>query len=99
MEKIKGFLLSLNYNVLIFFIFGVRITLFGANIGDALAIAALCGLMGFYKWLEHNKEEPLSDKIEKELTDMKAHVSGLMIKNSIKTTVTPQQESGPRKFF
>lgn len=98
MEKIKHFLLSTNFAVVVFVLIGLRITLCGASIGDALALLSVCGLQAFNKWVEGQKVEPLNEKVTKDLEEIRSHMSGLMIKNSIKpqpgdsTTVN-------RKFF
>lgn len=97
MQKIKNFLLSINYPVLVFFTVGMRITVFGASIGDAIVILSLCAYKGLVKWIENQKNESLTDEVKKELNDIKAHVSSLVIKNSIKTTVAPDNQI--KKFF
>lgn len=97
MQKIKEFLLSINFTLLIFFTVGMRVTIFGASIGDALVITSLCGLQGFFHWVESKKQPNLDEKITKELSDIKAHVSGLMLKNSVRPP--SQSDSGIKKFF
>lgn len=84
--------------MLIFFTVGMRITIFGASIGDALVITSLCGLQAFFQWIEHKKQPNLEEKVVKELNDIKAHVSGLMIKNSVRPPSNSQEQT-TRKFF
>lgn len=107
MQKIKNFILSINFNTLVFVLIGIRIAIYGASIGDAIAIAALSGLVGFIRWSESQKlmdyNKSLENDIagmkvtlEKELTDIKSSVGGLVIKNTLRPSSTDQ---GPRKFF
>ncbi len=96
MEKIKEFLLSVNFALLIFFTVGIRITIFGASIGDALVITALCGLQAFSSWIETKKQPNIEQKLIDELNDIKAKVSGVMLKNSIRP---PSNDQGMKKFF
>ncbi len=68
---------------------------------EATALSVLClgwyGNKCFMSWLESQKVESVNDTIQKELNDIKAHVSGLMIKNSVRATVPTDQTM--KKFF
>lgn len=97
MEKIKNFLLSMNFAMLVFFMIGTRIAVSGASVGDALALASVCGLQGFQLWLATKKQVPVNDIVAKELNDMKTHLAGLVIKNSIRAPDHSGSEA--RKFF
>lgn len=63
---------------------GLRIVGFGATLGEALSIAGLCAFLGFRLWLFNKIQPNLSDKVEQELREIKANVSGLLLKNSVK---------------
>lgn len=90
MDKIKNFLSSINFIVLMFLLVTGRAVIEGAGIGDAIAVIALCSLYGFKMFLDHNKkQERLDDKVQKELDDMKVAVAGIQVKNNIKSTQTP----------
>jgi hypothetical protein len=96
MQKIKDFILSVNVTVFIFFLIGVRITAVGASIGDALAIVSLCALQGFNAWLKQQEKPDINIELKKEVSDIKAYISGLSIKAGLKSP-SPSQEN--RRFF
>lgn len=104
MKKLKEWLLSVNFFLLIFVLVGARVTLFGAGIGDALCIGFICALHCFSKW----NETQIANKIEKdkeaiivkELTDIKSHISGLMMKGAMKPAFTqPKEREEITRFF
>lgn len=95
MEKVKNFLTSVNFSVLIMLMIATRITVLGASIGDALAILAACGLYGFKSWLETQKRDSVNEELAKQLVDIKSTVSSLLIKNSVK----PNQTNPDLRFF
>lgn len=104
MKKMKEMFLSMDKTLCIFVLIGLRASIFGAGIGDALAIGCICALQGFIKWNDNNlllkKQVPLNEKVEKDLQDIRAAMSGLSIKNSIRPTVNAQNEpTMPIKFF
>lgn len=102
--KVKEFLLSMDKTLCILILIGLRASIFGAGIGDALAIGFICALQGFIKWNDNNlllkKQIPLDQKVEKDLQDIRAAMSGLMIKSSMRPTVnTSNEPTQPMKFF
>lgn len=99
MEKVKNFILSVNFIATIFVLIGLRITFVGASIGDALTILSICGLQAFYKWVETQKQENIGENLQKELADIKSHVSALAIKNSIRPTGPSADAPVMKKFF
>lgn len=104
MNKVKEFLLSVDKTLCILVLIGLRASIYGAGIGDALAIGSICALQGFVKWNDNNlllkKQQPLNEQVAKDLQDIRASMSGLSIKNSIRPTVNAQNEPVmPLKFF
>lgn len=57
----------------------VRVAVFGASIGDALAIAALCGLHGFAMFLKSKQQPDINSELKKEIADMRSSVNALKI--------------------
>lgn len=99
MQKLKDFILSINFNMLVFTLLGIRIAVFGASIGDALTILAVCGLQGFIKYIETKTQIDINEQLRKELDDMKSSIGGLVLKNSIRPPSNPQNDPSLRKFF
>jgi hypothetical protein len=60
----------------------VRAVGFGCGIGDALAIAALCGLYGFTLYIKSKESKPLEEKVWQEISDLKSSVSALKLGRS-----------------
>lgn len=52
----------------------------GASIGESLAFVSIAGLLGFYKYLEHNKAPDVSEELRQELSEIKSQMSGLFLK-------------------
>jgi len=61
--------------------FLIRSLIFGANVGDSIALISLCGLFGFFYYLEHKKESPVNEKIKLQLEALKEEM------NQLKSTV------------
>lgn len=103
MQKVKDFIVSLDFAIIVFVLIGLRITFVGASIGDALAIISLVGLRGFNNWLETKqqaiKQQTLSEDVIKQLEDMKTSMSGLIIKNSMRPTSPNSEPPALKKFF
>ncbi len=64
-------------------VFGLRLVIKGASIGDAGALAALCALYGFSLYLETKKQQPINDsfkaEVRLELEQIKTSMNGLKI--------------------
>lgn len=99
MQKIKDFVVSLDFAVIVFVLIGLRITVAGASIGDALAIISLVGLKAFNNWLASQKKEDINATVSKELEDIKTTVSGLMVKQAIRPSATQAENPIIKKFF
>lgn len=106
MEKVKQFLLSMNTTVAVFVLIGLRITVMGASIGDAIAILGLCALQGATAYLQTLKDvaeikaRGTDDELKQEMTDIKNHVSAILIKNTLRPNApTISDASTIKKFF
>jgi hypothetical protein len=60
--------------------FLIRILVFGASIGDAIAISALAGLNGFWMYLEFKKVPEPNKEIKDKLIEMEERVSSVQNK-------------------
>ena len=98
MLKVKDFLIKINPFILIFILIGLRIVGFGASIGDAIVITALCSLKGFNSWIDSQKKDTVNEQLAKELIDLKSMVTNLNIKNSVKPQ-TPAINPDLKRFF
>ena len=63
-------------------IFGVRLVVFGAAIGDSIAMCALCALYGYTQYLEHKREKPINDSVLAELAHVRDTVNALKVAKS-----------------
>ena len=61
-----------------------RIVIAGASIGDAIALAALAALYGFFIHQENNKHAPESAQVKKDLEDLKSAINAIKVGNSLK---------------
>jgi hypothetical protein len=83
MEKIKSLLLNANVALLAFVAFTVRLVVTGVNFSEALALLVYAGLYGYTKWLkareEITKDKHFTDKVEKELQDLRSAVGAMKL--------------------
>lgn len=56
-----------------------RAVIFGASIGDAIAIAALAGLYGCNHYLKSKEEPPVNEELKRELADLKSTVNAIKV--------------------
>jgi hypothetical protein len=64
-------------------VFGLRLVIKGAGIGDACALAALCGLYGFILYLDSKREVPINDQVKSELEQLRSAVQNLKLAKSV----------------
>lgn len=57
----------------------IRMVSFGAEWPEAVAIFAVSGLYGFMSYLKAKEQEPLNDKVSKEVQQLKDTVDALRI--------------------
>ncbi len=63
-------------------IFGARLVVLGASIGDAIALSALAALYGYTLYLNSVKEIPINDTLKEELHHMRDAVNALKVARS-----------------
>jgi hypothetical protein len=61
----------------------IRSVVFGASIGDAIALCAVCGLHGYLQYLNSVKTIPINDSVRAELAEIKSTVNALKIAKSM----------------
>lgn len=61
-----------------------RIAIFGASVGDAIALLSLSALYGFFLHEENNKPEPESAQLKKDVDDLKSAINAIKVGNSLK---------------
>lgn len=49
------------------------------NVGEALAIAALCGLYAYSLYLESKQEKPINESVKQELEELRSEVRALKV--------------------
>lgn len=60
-----------------------RSVVFGASVGDALAIAAAAGLYGYWLYLESKKELPVNEQVREEIQELRGAINALKISKSL----------------
>lgn len=75
---------NVNYSLLAFFLFSIKLVVFGSSVSDAIALFALAGLYGFSLFLESKKETPINDEIKKDLENVKSAVNALKIGRTLR---------------
>lgn len=97
MEKLKGFFNNPVFTLCLIALYLIRFIILGAGIGDALSFLSLCALNGYCQWHKSQEFIPLSDKIEKEIGEMKSAIAVMGMKN-IKQQTKPE-DLKPGRFF
>lgn len=60
-------------------VFSIRPIIYGASIGDAIALCGFAALCAYNFYLESIKEQPINESFKKELEDMKSAINSLKI--------------------
>jgi len=81
-----------NFPILILSLFLLRLLITGASIGDAIALIALSGIYGFFKYLEHMKQPDINAEVKAQLEQVKADMS------EVKNVVNTMKLGNLRKF-
>lgn len=95
MEKIKQLMGSPAFSLCLIALFLIRLIIFGAGIGDALALLSLCGLNAYSQWHKSKEFIPLEEEVKKEISEMKNAIAVMGMKN---IKVKPE-EMKPGRFF
>ncbi len=68
-------------------VFGTRLVVKGASIGDAGALVALCALYAFFLYLETKKQLPINDsfkaEVRLELEQLKTSMNGIKLTKTL----------------
>ena len=94
MEKIK----KINPVLVVFLLLGLRVVGLGSDIGTALALTAICGLIGFKEYLVFRKGPDINETVAKELEAIKTYVTGLSVRQMKSEVKTPEFVPGKRMF-
>ena len=87
-EKLK----SLNFTLLAFIAFTVKILVIDATIADSLIIAVLAGVYGYTQYLKRFQPYKLDDAVMKDLVEVKSALSKM---NIIRAT----EKLAEKKYF
>lgn len=77
---------TLNYSLIFLAILVVRAFVKGANVGDAVSIAALASLYGYGLYLNTIKHIKVNDNIIRDVEILKSSVDGLKVARSFTRT-------------
>ena len=70
---------NLNYSLTAMLVFGTRLVIFGASVGDSIALASLCALYAYSLYIEAHKPIPLNNQIRLEIDQIRTTVEALKI--------------------
>lgn len=56
-----------------------RVVIFGATIGDSIAVCGLSALLGFVFFLESKKQQPVNDSVKAEVEHLKNQIDGIKV--------------------
>jgi hypothetical protein len=70
---------KINYPLSAMLVLGARLVVKGASIGDAVALAALCGLYAYTLYLASKIETPINDSVKNDLEQLRNAVQSLKI--------------------
>lgn len=62
---------------------GIRAVVFGASIGDALAITSLCALHAYTSYLASIKHLPINDEVKADIVEIKSAIGALKMAKSL----------------
>jgi hypothetical protein len=97
MQKLKALLLSLNMQITLVCLFTARLVIFGAGIGDAIALLSLCGLYGYMKWLDQHQYKKPTEDIQRQLEEFKNVLAVFRMGQAIKPNKPDDQK--PTRYF
>ena len=85
MKRIKDFLTEVNYSTLGFALFSIRLAIYGASFGDAIALFAFAGIMGFDWWVKKTSVSKYNEVFEQNVKE--EFIKAAQEINSIKTAL------------
>lgn len=93
-ERLKTFALSINFLACLVTIFTFRLVIFGASVGDALALFAIGGAYSFKVFMASKKQPLVTEDLKREMDEIKNMIVMLKMKNNIKGT-----SEKPERYF
>ena len=75
--------MKIDYPTLLLSLIAGRCIIFGAGIGDAIAVIGLAALFGFTKYLKTKEEQPINAQLKQELSEMKSSINALKLAKSL----------------
>jgi hypothetical protein len=73
----------LNPSLVAFSLFLLRLTIYGASIGDAITLSALAALYGYNLYLSTIKTISVNDSVRKDLEEVKTMVTTLKLAKTL----------------
>jgi hypothetical protein len=67
-----------------FALFTLRLVIFGASVGDALALFAIVGICAFVRYLEHIKLPPITEQLAQDVKTLKDQMAAIKIGNTLR---------------
>ena len=80
LEKIKS--LKVNFALIIFSCFAVKMIIISATFADSIIMAVLSGLYGYTQYLRRFEPYKLEDAVMRDLQEVKVALSHLKLKNA-----------------
>jgi len=96
-DKLLSFFRLFDISIIAFTALTTRIVLYGATLGDSLAISALAGVYGYHKYL-HRKNEVSNMGILKDIDNLKKDIESVSHRINSRTLYEPRQKTNVRKF-
>ena len=87
-----------NLPELAFLFFSIRLIALGANVGDALALVSIAGVLA-YKWFLHKKENDVVSKFQQDIDDLKNQMQALKIDKIVKRSVPNEPQKEAKRYF
>lgn len=90
---------DININMVFLALIITRVLIFGASIGDSIALVGLAALFGFSTYL-NRKDDNWRDAVNKELTTLRNEMQSMRLNNTIirKSHDAKKAEDGKRWF-
>ena len=88
---------------LIFLAFSMRLVLFGAQIGDAIALISFVSIIGFFAYLNRNKLDNV-EQMRKDIEDLRNSIQSLKLSQGLNTkklggnSANEQKQANTRYF-
>lgn len=84
--KIKEFILNFNMIMVAYVAFVTRLVIYGANMGDAIAVLSLSALYGLDKYIKSRQQPPINTQMIREIENIKAAITTLKLEKTVRRT-------------